>query len=254
MRLPKLLNRLIRRPNPILFDAAIAPETDFFVVGDVHGCDDLLAHLLDKIGAMTSRHKAPIIFVGDYIDRGKESLAVLDRLFQLDTIAKNPIVCLLGNHEEMLIKFLEHPEEWGPRWLRNGGLQTLSNFQIHGVSQTTQGIALTHLCDELKKRFRPDILNWLQNMPTSWNSGNVTVVHAGARPNIPLADQTREVLLWGHPSFHQQNRDDGQWVVHGHTIVPDVTVLDGKVSVDTGAYATGRLSAVFISASGVETV
>ena len=93
----------------------------------------------------------------------------------------------------------------------------------------------------------PDIRSWLGNLPISWQTGNVAVVHAGADPSEPLVDQSRRSLLWGHQDFDRLQRTDGIWIVHGHTIVDQPFMGGGRISIDIGAYATGRLAAVHIA-------
>ena len=91
-------------------------------------------------------------------------------------------------------------------------------------------------------------------MLTKYSSGNVHVVHAGADPARPLDRQSAHTLIWGHPDFLRRPRRDGQWVVYGHTIVDVVAAENGRIGVDTGAYATGRLSAALITRDGVESL
>jgi serine/threonine protein phosphatase 1 len=96
------------------------------------------------------------------------------------------------------------------------------------------------------------MIDWLRARPLSWGSGNVWSVHAGADPGLPMTRQPDEVLIWGHPAFRSTPRTDGQWVIHGHTIVDAPCAHLGRIALDTGAYATGRLSAAAISADGVD--
>lgn len=234
------------------FDAALAPDQPFYVLGDVHGCDTLLAKLLAQITAETQPEILQIIFVGDYIDRGEDSAAVLRRLHLLNTEAAENMTCLLGNHEEMMLDFLDNPKAKGARWLRNGGLQTLASFKIGGISQNTSGPALVQARDMLQAALGDELVDWLRNLPTMWSSGNVTVVHAGADPEVPLDEQIRKTLIWGHAAFATSPRSDGNWVVHGHIIIPEIKPEHGRIGVDTGAYATGRLSAARISADGLK--
>lgn len=255
-----IFNRIIhalRPQNQDRFDAPIAPETGFFVIGDIHGCDDLLARCFDKIDAMTDRAHAPIICVGDYIDRGEQSAAVLRRLYHRAQRPDRSTVCLMGNHEDMFLRFLDNPEQAGAKWLRYGGLQTLTSFRIknlspHISSPHISGTDLRALRDAIHREIDPEIIAWMHNLPAQWQSGNMTVVHAGADPDLSMNDQMRKVQIWGHSAFGTQTRRDNNWVIHGHTIVPEMTVHNGVISLDTGAYATGVLTAIFVSAAGVE--
>lgn len=230
-----------RRATPA-FTADLAPAVPIAVIGDIHGCHTLLERLLARIGPDI----LPIT-VGDYIDRGDRSREVLETLHALET--RGRILCLAGNHEDMLTRFLQAPEETGNRWLRVGGLQTLASFGIGQVTQSSGPDALRDARDALLEALGP-LSGWVAALPLSHRTGNVTVVHAGADPALPLDSQSRETLLWGHPAFARHDRQDGQWVVFGHTIVPEVTATRGRIGVDTGAYATGCLSAALLRPDG----
>ena len=221
-----LLNRLrntFTMPDP-------KPAETLCVIGDIHGRADLLAKAL---GAGLGQ----IICVGDYVDRGENSAGVLRLL-----MARDDVVCLMGNHEEMMLKFIDDPERHGGRWLRYGGLQTLASFEVTGLTETSGGATLQQARDTLVGRMGPDMLAWLSTRPNVWLSGNIAVTHAGADPVRPIHDQQAGVLRWGHPDFGRTPRKDGVWVVHGHVIVEAPQIVNGRVNVDTGAYATGRLT------------
>lgn len=235
----------------VTFQAPLIPDTPFYVIGDVHGCDQLLADLLDRISDDALDTTAPIICVGDYIDRGEDSAAVLRRLHRISTAQDSTLICLKGNHEEMMLDFLDDPERHADLWLRNGGMQTLASFQINGVRQSMSGRQLRTACAQLEAALGPELITWLRSLPNMWSTGNVTVVHAGADPNRRIDQQSHEVLTWGHADFFKAPRVDGQWIVYGHTIVPQVVCTNGRIGVDTGAFATGRLSAASISATGI---
>ncbi|MBU2359079.1 MAG: metallophosphoesterase [Alphaproteobacteria bacterium] len=246
----KLLSRLFGRSSvPASVLTRPAPERPVWVVGDVHGCDRLLGQLLDRIASARAETPADLVLVGDYVDRGDESRAVLARLPDLDA------VCLLGNHERMMFDFLDDPLTRGNRWLRYGGLQTLASFGIGGVTETTQGEKLERAADALRVAMGQEMLRWLRDRPLQWTSGTLTVVHAAADPQMPLHAQSDEVLLWGHPDFLSLPRTDGAWVAHGHTIVPEAGAdAQGRIAVDTGAYMTRRLTAALISPDGTVTL
>lgn len=246
-RLLSFFTRARARP----FDAPLQPDQPFYVIGDIHGCDHLLADLLDIIADHAAGVAAPIICVGDYIDRGEQSAEVLRRLGALSQDGAANLTCLLGNHEEMLLAFLDDPERNARLWLQNGGLQTLASFAIGGVQQNMPKAQLLAVHAQLLEALGDEVLTWLRGLPTMWSSGNVTVVHAAADPGHSVDDQPAKVLTWGHRDFLTTPRRDGQWIIHGHTIVPEIDLRDGRVGVDTGAFATGRLSAAYVSSSGV---
>lgn len=238
----QFLKRLM--PKKHTFSGEILPETPFVAVGDVHGRADLMERLMEGLAAGPNAD-LPIVFVGDYVDRGEHSAEVLHVLHAHADDAG--VICLRGNHEEMLLNFLEDPAGQGPRWLRYGGLQTMASFGAPVVAQTAPDAAWTDARDALAKAMGAELIDWLYALPLRWQSGNVAVVHAGADPMQPLDMQDDRTLVWGHPKFDTEDRRDGVWVVHGHTIVDNAIAENGRISVDTGAYATGTLSAAVIA-------
>lgn len=204
------------------------------MIGDVHGCQTLLERMLQ---ALPQDHR--IILVGDYIDRGEQSAEVLRYLS-----SRSDLTCLMGNHEDMLLRFLQDPKREGARWIRNGGLQTLASFGLRNARLQMNEEELVACRDQLKDVMGDGLISWLTGLKTSVLSGNVLVVHASADPQVAPDGQTEKTLVWGHPDFLRKSRGDGTWVVHGHTIVDEATATKGRIAVDTGAYATGILSAV----------
>lgn len=243
MRLPSLFSR--KSPKSTLqFSAPIAPETAFVAVGDVHGECQLLEQTLQAVQEVEP--ELPIICVGDYIDRGEDSRAVLELLHGLTKDKTSQVMCLMGNHEQMLLRFLDDPEARGPAWLRYGGLQTLASYQIANDASGLRGVR-----DKLAAAIGIEIVEWLRNLPLVWTTGNIAVTHAGADPRSPVDNQPDRALLWGHADFETVPRGDGVWVVHGHTIVDEACATDGRIAIDTGAYATGTMTAAKISKDGV---
>lgn len=230
-------NRLFgREVEPASTDLARPQLSEpLFVIGDIHGCHDQLETLLDKIW-QTEGYDAHIITVGDMIDRGPDSSAVLQRLKALQHVAGSRLTCLKGNHEQMMLDFLANPEAAGLRWIQAGGLNTLESFQVTWGGQTN---SLIEIAEQLCEKLGSDLLAWLEALPTFWEEKNVGVVHAGADPNKPLDAQSEHSLIWGHADFRKTKRRDGKWIVHGHTIVKEPRVKNGRISIDTGAY-TGR--------------
>lgn len=224
----------------------LAPDTSFYAVGDIHGRLDLLQTLLSQLD-----DDCPVVFVGDYVDRGDYSAQVLRQLRHLTDTSDGRVVCLLGNHEDMLLRFLEAPERAGRLWLTNGGLQTLASFGVGAIPMLPTGDDAARAATQLRAAMGEEFLTWLANLPLTWASGNVTVVHAALDPRCPTGKQQRKTCLWGHPQFRKQSRRDGQWVVHGHTIVDEPRISGGVISIDTGAFATDHLTAARISKGGV---
>lgn len=220
----------------------LCPEIPLAIIGDIHGRADLL----DKILANVSQEapKARSVFVGDYVDRGPQSAAVLTRLRSL-----SGAVCIRGNHETMLLEFLENPIETGGRWLRNGGSQTLASYGIE-LAENSGLDEIQAAQQELKQVLADGSEKWLRGLPLFWRSGNLLITHAGPDPAKSIKAQDDKNFLWGHPRFLRDERSDGLWVAHGHWVRDRPDVSNGRINVDTGAYKTGRLTAALVSKDG----
>lgn len=232
----------------------LSTEHDVYVVGDVHGRFDLLARLLDQIDASISSNSLTdprLVFLGDYVDRGEDSKNALAQLYALSCDFPDLVTCLLGNHEEMMLAFLRAPISNGPRWLRHGGLQTLASYGIwyDSLGGAPREDELSAAAHALSNALGP-LKSWLEELPTSWKSGNLWAVHAGIDPASPMEAQSSRSLLWGHPDFISIEWTEPFWIVHGHSIVPEPKVSGRVISVDTGAYYSGRLTAAHICSTG----
>lgn len=211
-----------------------------FVIGDVHGHFDLLQRLVAK-----APQGAEVICVGDYVDRGEDSAGVLRWLQE-----RPEITCLIGNHELMMLAFLDDPTGSAARWLDFGGHQTLVSFGLTDSAVAKDAEALQQLADGLRTAMGPALIDWLRGLPSHVVRGNVLITHAGANPHLPVDGQPDDVLAWGHADFRRVARTDGMWVLHGHTIANIPEVRDGVISIDTGVYATGRLTAAILDTDG----
>lgn len=227
------------------FSSVPAPDRPFFAIGDIHGEYGALDRLFDHLEPLTG--ESPVICVGDYVDRGDRTAAVLDRLHRVETAFPDRFICLMGNHEAMLLAFLDEPETGGPRWLRHGGLQTLASYRVPFIRDD-----MVATRDALVGAMGAPMVDWLRARPAIWRSGNVAVTHAGADPTRPLDAQPESAFVWGHPDFARLPRADGIWVVHGHVVVDSPFAYQGRVAIDTGAYATGMLTAARIGPEGIE--
>ncbi|GMG82327.1 metallophosphoesterase family protein [Paralimibaculum aggregatum] len=230
----------------------IAPEGVVHAVGDLHGRADLLVGAVEAIlsedpGCAAGAPGPEVVFLGDYIDRGEHVRETLDTLVHVARLREIRPVFLMGNHEAMLLGFLEDPEREA-RWLRVGGLQTLLSFGI-GAYETSSGPELARIREELADAVRP-YLPFLSGLALSHRSGNLLFVHAAADPALPPERQPREALLWGHPEFERTPRRDGVWVVHGHRIVDTPRIERGRIAIDTGAYFSGCLTTLTVAPDG----
>lgn len=219
------------------------PEVDVAVIGDLHGRADLLEQMLTMLAKEAS--EAQVLCVGDYVDRGPDSKAVLQRLRS----HSGNMICLLGNHEVMMLDFLEDPVEHGGRWLRNGGVTTLASFGIN-LDEGLGRAELLKARDALQAELGDGTRDWLDGLPIYWQSGNLLVTHAGPDPKLPIDRQDEASFLWGHNRFLRDARNDDLWVAHGHWIKDRGTCASARIAVDTGAWTTGKLTAAFIQKDG----
>jgi serine/threonine protein phosphatase 1 len=231
------------------------PDPPVCVVGDVHGCAALLERLLEQIATRDRSRPAGagcarLILAGDMIDRGPDSAAVLARVQAL--CAADRAVALMGNHERLMLDFLDAPARSGPLWRANGGDATLLSLGVNPHRSTDPD----RLAADLRAALPPGTEDWLRALPLTWRpeepGAGLAVSHAGADPARPFEDQDDRALLWGHRDFRRRMRADGLWIVHGHVITREVLAEDGRIGVDTGAFATGRLSAVWLDRDGMQ--
>lgn len=220
----------------------VAPDRPVTAIADIHGCDDLLARALARA---QDQDISQIICVGDYVDRGPDSAGVLRRL-----AGRDDVICLMGNHEEMMLDFLQVPERAGPRWLRAGGRATLASFGID-LPDEVPAAALEEIRDRLRAAMGAPLEAWLSALPSLWHSGNLLVSHAGADPRRAVQAQRPRDLRWGHADLGKIPRRDGLWVLRGHVVYEDPFIEAGVISIDTGAYATGRLTLAHIAEGGI---
>ncbi len=217
------------------------PDMALAIIGDIHGRDDLVAKLLPRI--LAEGDDRQLVFVGDYVDRGAQSRHVLERLQAL------PAICLKGNHEAMLLAFLDDPVENGGRWLRNGGRPTLASYDV-SMPETPSVDDLRSGRDRFRAHLGEKTETWLRHLALYWQSGNLVVNHAGPDPARPIRDQDDKVFLWGHQRFLRDARTDGLWVAHGHWVRDFGGCAAGRISLDTGAWETDRLTAALIDPDG----
>lgn len=234
-----LIRRFGKRAPPLP-----CPSRPICLIGDIHGRMDLLGAMLDRIAQEPGRTQARIIVLGDMIDRGPDSAAVLEHLHRTQTADPEGFACLMGNHERMMLDFITSPDT-GAGWLRSGGHETVASYGLDPQD------APERLAQALSEAIAPDILQWLAQLPLSWCSDGLLAVHAGADPALPATAQPERALLWGHPGFGRRARKDGIWVACGHVIVPEPEARNGRIALDTGAWTTGILSAGWLDTDGL---
>ncbi|MEP5762830.1 MAG: metallophosphoesterase family protein [Litoreibacter sp.] len=249
-----ILGKLLGRPDEVPAKppspSGPLPDQPLFIVGDLHGRLDLFEKMLERvdgaIGIVKLRNPL-LVFVGDIVDRGPDSAGVVRRMMELTAEFPQNVVCIRGNHEQMLLDFLDAPAVRYSRWMRNGGVETCKSFglSVQGENEDPQVVG-----DALREAMGPEMIDWLRQRPTSHTCGNVACVHAAADPARSIDSQSDRVLIWGHPEFLTSIRKDGQWVAHGHTVFDVPMITDNRISVDTGAYMSGILSCAVLLPNG----
>lgn len=226
-------------------------ERPLYAVGDVHGCYGLLVGLVGQIAA-DAQEAGPglaptVVFLGDYLDRGPDSAAVLEALVWLRGWGGFDLHLLKGNHEQGLLRFLDDPPGGEP-WVRFGGAATLRSYGVEPPAADAPPADWFAARDGLLRRMPAAHLRLLQSLELMIVVAEHAFVHAGVDPDRPLLRQAENDLLWIREPFLTETRRFEKVIVHGHTWIDDQPVLhQHRIGVDSGAYATGVLTAVRLS-------
>jgi serine/threonine protein phosphatase 1 len=224
-----------------------------YAIGDIHGRADLLDDLLTQIDAdlrtCALADRPALVFLGDYIDRGTQSRQVIDRLLALSR-ARYDCHFLRGNHEVALLNFLERPAS-GQTWLNYGGAETLYAYGVKAPVSGASERDFRNAASALRMALPQSHLEFLQGLQLYARLGDYLFVHAGLRPGKPLARQNETDLLEIRDPFLKSKARWPFTIVHGHSPVTEAARGHGRIALDTGAYATGKLSAVRLEGESV---
>ena len=228
-------------------DGDTGPGHPIYAVGDVHGRLDLLKALMARIRDDAGDGPAELIYLGDYVDRGPESCGVIDAL--LGTAARTGYRCtfLKGNHEATLLDFLGDAS-LGPAWARFGGRETLASY---GVRIASAGADWERVRRDFELALPLAHRRFLEGLELFAERGRYFFVHAGIDPDLPLLAQGEEEYLWIRSPFLDSTRALEKIVVHGHTPESEPVHNARRIGVDTGAYASGCLTAARIEGRSV---
>jgi len=260
----------------------IEPGTEIFAIGDIHGRSDLLAALLDAASAAPRREpRRKVVFLGDLIDRGPDSLGAIDLAIGAGGfIGADETITLMGNHETMMRMALDPAT---PRraaidtlrtWMANGGDEVLTEF----VDADRPPSNLAELLDAARASLPVRIERWLAELQPHSRSGEVLFVHAGVNPRIPLEsflaapwntplarlDEDRH-WAWVRAPFLGFDPGpagwDGYFVVHGHTPndarrVPSHAdqIRRFRLNLDGGSAMTGAAKMAILRGAEAEVV
>lgn len=193
-------------------------------IGDIHGCKEQLTHLIDKIDQKYKLTQCRLIFLGDYIDRGPDSVGVLSVVRSLKEFLHPQTVTLWGNHEDMM----KHEFNL---WVSNGGDTTIQSLK-------------NYYGDEKVATFNDEWLKWFDaNLVTHFETDTHYFVHAGIRPDVPLENQTRSDQLWIRDYFLGSRAKHPKYIVHGHTPNLNIDIRENRCNLDSACVFGGKLSA-----------
>jgi serine/threonine protein phosphatase 1 len=239
---------LFRRKRPdAAVDAHVEDGTRVYAIGDLHGRADLLKAAFAAIDKdrRSSALRIKIVTLGDYIDRGPSSREVVDLLVR--GVRGCELIALRGNHEQMLLDFLDDPSGCGPVWMANGAAETLASYGVDtGGARRLPAMALEGVRDVLKQRLPAAHDRFLRSSRLSYVSGDYWFVHAGVRRGIPLEQQEVRDLLWIRSGFADRDEPGESVVVHGHTPVEEPALGRYRINLDTGAVFTNRVACLVL--------
>jgi serine/threonine protein phosphatase 1 len=230
--------------------AAVPEGVRVYAIGDIHGRSDLLDHQHALIEADYAANPMPVvhlIYLGDYVDRGPDSAGVLERLTDGPSDFVN-VTLLRGNHEEVLLRFLDDPAV-GPTFRQLGGLETLQSYGIE-VALVLAEEGYPGLSSHLQERFPALHRQLLERLQASTTIGDYFFCHSGVRPGVALEQQREEDLLWIRDAFLDTRVQFGKVIVHGHSPTEQPDFRENRINIDTGAYATGRLTCLVLEGRG----
>ncbi|MCB1969230.1 MAG: serine/threonine protein phosphatase [Geminicoccaceae bacterium] len=220
-----------------------------YAIGDIHGRLDLLLDMEQKIRDDIARSPANlrriVIYLGDYVDRGFDSAAVLDHLSgpPLEGFER---VLLLGNHDAWLRDFVDGQPAVGPSWMRFGGDATLLSYGIKIDFTLPEEKRIIQAHQRLTSKFPVQHRQFLQDLELAYGLGDYFFCHAGIRPDVALEEQGEQDLIWIREPFLSWQGECGKIIVHGHTIEEQPVLRHNRIGIDTGACFTANLTCLVL--------
>lgn len=242
MPVKALLNFMSRAPQRM---DRVPDGIRVYAIGDIHGRLDLLEELLVRIaaddGARTKGVATQYVFLGDLIDRGPDSKGVVERLMALAP-GRRDVRFLMGNHEQVFLRAMSGDRRALRFLIRIGGRETLLSYGI--TDEDYRLLDFEELAVLAAKKVPAEHLAFLGGFENWVAIGDYLFVHAGLRPGVALEEQDQADLWWIRDEFLSHRESFGPIIVHGHSITEDVDVRPNRIGIDTGAFATGRLTAI----------
>ncbi len=241
-----MLKKLLRSSRAAAPAASPAPDTRIYAIGDIHGCraelDRLLA-MIDADDAARGPATTMLIFLGDLMDRGPDSIGVIERLMSLRQ-ERPKTRFIKGNHEELFLLALAGEKDALRMFCRVGGKETVLSYGIDRAEYDS--LDYPQLAARMATLVPAAHRAFLDGFEDMIVSGDYAFVHAGIRPDIPLAEQRVSDLRWIRDTFLEHRGAHPKMIVHGHTISAEVDRRPNRIGIDTGAYASGKLTALGI--------
>jgi serine/threonine protein phosphatase 1 len=238
----KLFKRAIQ---PAEAQASVPAGVRVYAIGDIHGRLDLLDDLLFRIEADNQMRgdgvETQLIFLGDLVDRGPNSAGVVQRALELKE-SDRPVRFLMGNHEEVFVKAMKGSREALRFLVKIGGRATILSYGV--AAEEYDALDYEALAELIATRVPAAHVEFLESFENQILIGDYLFVHAGIRPRVPLEEQTGGDLRWIRNEFLDYRGAHGPIVVHGHTITDEVEERGNRIGIDTGAFASGKLTAL----------
>lgn len=215
-----------------------------YAIGDIHGCDDLFAVLLDRIDQ--DRKNRPhdqcvLILLGDLVDRGPDSDKVIARALTLAS-KFDRVHHLIGNHEECMLGALSGDVRLLRYFVQIGGDATIRSYLRDDMIY--DGACFNRLASIFPAAVPRDHIDFLSRGEDWVIYGDYMFVHAGVRDGVPLDRQRTSDLRWIRDEFLSSTVRRDAVIVHGHTISEEVEEWPNRIGIDTGAYLSGKLTAI----------
>ncbi len=243
----RLRQLLGKARTPARANAKIPDGQRIYAIGDVHGRADLLQRMhrliLRDAASHAGPHRVQTVYLGDYIDRGLDSKAVIDLL--LNPLDGFDCVHLKGNHEDALLLYLDDYKK-GMRWFSIGGDATIMSYGVRVPGGMSPSDREAHMWSEFRDRLPPEHLEFLSGLKVIHRVGDYTFVHAGVRPGTPIDEQDPHDLFWIRKPFLDCKDDFGTIVVHGHSTAHEPEIRNNRIGIDTAAYATNVLTCLVL--------
>lgn len=232
---------------------AHAPEGErYYVIGDIHGRLDLFNSLIEAIeedDRISADARTTVILLGDLIDRGPDSAGVIARAKSWGEDRK--VRYIAGNHEEMFLQSF-HDREMLRHFVKHGGRETILSYGID--KRRYNDLSMKELQSEICKLVPQAHRDFLESFEDMIIAGDYVFVHAGLNPKLSLADQRQSDLRWIRERFLKHSEPFSHVVVHGHTIFENIEHTDHRIGIDTGAFRSGRLTALVLEGESRRTI